>query len=118
MNHVKFRARALALAASFLFSALPGFGQEARATLSGTITDPSGAAVVGAQVHITNTETAITTSAQSNEAGQYHLLFVNPGTYRLSAEMSGFRTVVREGILLTLGEAATLDILMQVGAQT
>ena len=118
MNHVKFHWRSLAFAAAFLFSALPGFGQEARATLSGTITDPSGASVVGAQVHITNTETGITTSAQSNEAGQYHLLFVNPGTYRLTAEMSGFRTVVRDGILLTLGEAATLDLAMQVGAQT
>src|SRR5258707_1167116 len=99
-------------------AATPCMAQEARATLSGTITDPSGSAVVGASVHITNTETGVTMSAPSNEVGQYRLLFVNPGTYRLSVEMSGFRTFVREGILLTLGEAATLDVALQVGTQS
>src|SRR5581483_1251159 len=100
-----------------IITALPCRAQEARATLSGTITDPSGSAVVGAQIRITNNDTAITMSTQSNDVGQYHLLFVNPGTYRVNVEMPGFRTFVREGVLLTLGEAATLDVAMQVGSQ-
>jgi Carboxypeptidase regulatory-like domain/TonB-dependent Receptor Plug Domain len=117
MNRIRFDASAgLALAIVGIIAS-PAFAQEARSTVSGTITDQAGAAVVGAQVHITNTETAITTSAVSNEVGQYRLLFVNPGTYRLTVEMTGFRTFVREGVLLTLGEAATLDVPMQVGAQ-
>jgi hypothetical protein len=98
--------------------AAPAGAQEARSTLSGTITDASRSAIVHAQVHITNTETAITQSAVSNEVGQYRLLFVNPGTYRLTVEMPGFRTFVRESILLTLGEAATLDVSMEVGSQS
>ena len=99
-------------------TAAPCVAQEARSTLSGTITDHSGSAVVGAQVHITNSDTGVVLSAVANEVGQYHLLFVNPGTYRMTVEMAGFRTYARENIVLTLGEAATLDVPMEVGSQT
>ena len=107
----------LALVVFTMFAA-PAPAQEARSTLSGTITDASGSAIVHAQVHITNADTAIVQSAISNEVGQYRLLFVNPGTYRLTVEMPGFRTYARENILLTLGEAATLDVSMEVGSQS
>src|SRR6266567_7300659 len=110
-------ATILALA-MFWTASTPAPAQEARATLSGTITDPSGSSIIGAHVRITNLETGIALSAQSNEVGQYRLLFINPGAYRLSVEMAGFRTFVREGIQLTLGQAATLDIPLQVGAQS
>lgn len=99
-------------------TAAPCVAQEARSTLSGTITDASGSAVVGAQVHITNSDTGVVLSAVANQVGQYHLLFVNPGTYRMTVEMAGFRTYARENIVLTLGEAATLDVPMEVGSQT
>jgi hypothetical protein len=110
-------ATILALA-MFWTASTPAPAQEARATLSGTITDPSGSSIIGAQVRITNLETGIVLSAQSNEVGQYRLLFINPGAYRLTVEMAGFRTFVREGIQLTLGQAATLDVPLQVGAQS
>src|SRR5258707_9969457 len=118
MNVSKSHARATLALAAISLLASPCVAQEARATLSGTITDSSGSAMVSARVHITNIETGIALSAQSNEVGQYHLLFVNPGTYRLTVEMPGFRTFVREGILLTLGQAATLDVALQVGTQS
>ena len=92
--------------------------QEARSTVNGTITDQSGAAVVGAQIRMVNNETGVSLSTVTNEVGQYHLLFVNPGTYRVTAEMPGFRTFARENVVVTLGEAATLDIRMEVGAQS
>src|SRR5258707_2459500 len=112
-----YSATILALA-MFWTASTPAPAQEARATLSGTITDPSGSSIIGAQVRITNLETGIVLSAQSNEVGQYRLLFINPGTYRLTVEMPGFHTFVREGILLTLGQAATLDVPLQVGTQS
>jgi hypothetical protein len=118
MNCTKTNAAALTLLAMSFFAAAPSLAQEARATLSGTITDPSGSSMVGAQVRITNLETGIVLSAQSNEVGQYRLLFINPGAYRLSVEMPGFRTFVREGIQLTLGQAATLDVSLLVGTQS
>ncbi|MCX6635693.1 MAG: carboxypeptidase-like regulatory domain-containing protein [Acidobacteria bacterium] len=86
----------LALALLLTASAV---GQETRATLSGTITDPSGAAVAGAKLHLVNADTGVDFTAESNVVGQYRFLFLNPGTYRVSAEMSGFRTFVREKIV-------------------
>lgn len=91
--------------------------QETRATLSGTVTDTSGAAVAGAQVSLINVGTAIRFTAASNALGQYRFLFLNPGTYRLTAELSGFRTLVREGLELSTNQAATLDVALQLGAQ-
>src|SRR5258708_14984599 len=102
------RARTLTLLVISFIAATPSRAQEARATLTGTITDPSGSAMVGAQVRITNLETGIVLSAVSNEVGPYRLLFINPESYRVSVEMPGFRTLVRQGIQLTLGQAATL----------
>jgi hypothetical protein len=117
MDKKKFPDAAMLVVAILACNAALAFAQEARSTVSGTITDPAGAAVVGAQVRITNTATGVTQTVVSNEVGLYHLLFLNPGPYRLTAEMAGFRTLVRENIVLTLGEAATLDVQMQVGPQ-
>src|SRR5260370_19229835 len=100
------------------FAAAPCLAQEARATLSGTITDPSGSSLVGALVRIANLETGFALSAQSNEAGQYRLLYINPGAYRLSVEIPGFRTSVRDGIQFPLGQPATLDVSFQLRAQS
>ncbi len=96
---------------------VPLKSQETRATLSGTITDQSGAAVANATLHLTNVDTAVAATTQSNQLGQYHFLFVNPGTYRLAAEMAGFRGFVREGIQLATNQAATLDVTLQLGNQ-
>jgi hypothetical protein len=89
--------------------------QETRATISGTVVDQSGAAIVGSTLKLTNTDTSITLAATSNEAGAYRFLFVNPGPYRLTAESPGFRTFVREGIVLSVSQAAVIDILLPIG---
>ena len=91
--------------------------QETRATLSGAITDPSGAAVTGAHISVINVDTAARFTAESNALGLYRILFLNPGKYRLTVEMSGFRTLVREGIELSTNQAATLDVALQIGTQ-
>ncbi len=80
--------------------------------------DNSGSVIVGAQLRLVNTQTEVAYSAESNQLGQYRILFVNPGVYQLKVEMTGFRTFVREGLELTSGEAATLDIQLQIGSQT
>ncbi|MFL6448588.1 MAG: carboxypeptidase regulatory-like domain-containing protein [Bryobacteraceae bacterium] len=106
---------ALLLAVSFL--ALDSKAQETRATLSGTISDQSGAAVSDATLRLVNVDTSVEATTQSNQLGQYHFLFVNPGNYRLTAEMSGFRKYVREGIQLETNQSATLDVSLQLGNQ-
>src|SRR5919202_1519185 len=96
------------------FLAVPSRAQETRASLSGTITDQSGAPVSDATLRLVNVDTSVEITAQSNQLGQYHFLFVNPGNYRLTAEMSGFRKYVREGIQLETNQSATLDVGLQL----
>jgi len=109
--------RAVLLFAAALLLVVPVFAQETRATLSGTITDPSGSAVAGANLALINVETGVESKTASNQVGQYRFLFVNPGNYKLTAEMAGFRTFIREGIRLETSQAATLDVALQLGTQ-
>jgi hypothetical protein len=108
---------AATLLAALSTLASPGLAQEVRATLAGTITDSSGAAVPHAQVRLTNVETGTGLSAASNELGQYRILFINAGSYRFTVEAPGFRTFLREDLQLTIGQAGTLDVQLQVGTQ-
>ena len=62
----------------------PLTAQETRATLSGTVTDPSPANIVGATLRLTNTATGSTATAKTNGDGQYRFLFVDPGNYNLA----------------------------------
>ena len=116
MNRLSLAMRPLLLLVSLL--SVAAFGQETRATLSGTITDSSHAAIAAVHLKLTNVETGVAFSTVSNNAGQYNFLFVNPGTYMLSAEMSGFRNVVRQGIPLSVSQEATVDLVMEIGTQS
>ncbi|MBI4908487.1 MAG: TonB-dependent receptor, partial [Acidobacteria bacterium] len=105
--------RLFALVALTLAAAL---AQDTRGTLSGTVTDPSGAAVVGAAVKLSNVNTGVVFDVVTNTSGQYRFLFVIPGTYKLSVEMSGFRAYEYGGIQLQVGQAAVVDVPLQLGA--
>ena len=101
-----------------LFSMItPMMAQDTRATLTGTITDPSGSAVAGVKLTLLNTSTAISSTTETNTIGQYRFLFLNPGTYRLTAEMAGFHSFVRQQIELNTNQAGTIDIALQLGTQ-
>jgi hypothetical protein len=89
--------------------------QEVRATLSGTVSDPSGASVAGALVSARNTSTNLTVTTTTNGLGAYHLPPVPSGPYELTAELSGFRKYSRSGITLAVADKATVDIRLQVG---
>src|SRR5262245_60699580 len=100
-----------------VLSCTPVEAQETRATLSGTITDASAAPVASVKVTLVNVDTAAVSTAETNPLGLYRFLFVNPGKYRLTAEMAGFRTYVREGVELSTNQAATIDVGLQIGTQ-
>ena len=100
-----------------MMCALTGVAQETRATLSGTITDPTGSSVAGANVRLLNVGTGLEFRTESSQIGQYRFLFLNPGAYKLTAENQGFRTFTRDGIVLATGQAATFDIALQLGSQ-
>src|SRR5688500_20059763 len=82
-----------------------GYGQVINATLSGTVSDPSGALIPGAEVAATNTGTGVVTTAVTNESGAYRFGSLQPGPYRVSASLPGFQTQVFQ---LTLGTAAQI----------
>ena len=93
-----------------------GVAQEFRGTISGTVTDPSGAVVKGASVTITEVATGSVNGTKSDNAGQYVVPFLQPGTYQISIEMSGFKRAVRNGVTLQANEHPIIDIPLQIGA--
>ncbi|MDW8130628.1 MAG: TonB-dependent receptor [Bryobacterales bacterium] len=89
--------------------------QETRGTILGRITDPSGAVIPNVTVRVTNLATNVTFTTRSNNEGIYEIPYLLPGSYRLVAEMPGFRSFVRENIELRIADRVTIPIQMQVG---
>src|SRR3954470_21121682 len=115
------RVRALAAGILCLLpisGSLFGQSQVATAALRGTITDPSGAAVVGAQVTARNMDTGFVRGTTSTGAGLYNLMELPVGTYELTVKSNSFTTTQIPGIKLSVGAAATLDISLQIGTST
>ncbi len=99
----------------FALSASAVFGQTASSTISGTVTDMSGAAVVGAKVAVKNLDTGVTDSLTSDASGRYRDPEKVLGNYEVRAEHPGFETVVRSGIKTIVGEEAVVDVSLPVG---
>lgn len=96
---------------------LPGYAQQVvNATLSGTVSDPSGANVPGAEVTATNQATNSIVSSKSDSSGSYIFPSLPPGTYTLRATKSGFQTQVMTGVVLQVNQQATINIKLTVGA--
>jgi protocatechuate 3,4-dioxygenase beta subunit len=104
----------ITLAMFFLFPFRGAYGQT-ESRLTGTVTDSSGAAVVGAQVTATNSATGVAHRALSNETGTYVFPSLPPGPYTVSAQMSGFKGFEHGGVTLDTGFVRTVDIKMEVG---
>ena len=95
------------------------FAQQASATVTGVVSDPSGAAVPSAQIALTNVNTSVVRTTTANSEGAYSLLNVMPGTYTIKAAAKGFTTVTRTQITLEVNQTATFDFHLNVGeAQT
>ena len=94
------------------------WAQESRGSLSGTVTDSSGAVITNVALKLQSVESGVAFTGATNSAGQYRFPLLNPGTYRLTAEAPGFRKFERGDILLHVNQSATIDIPMQVGAQS
>ena len=105
----------IVLIAAALF-AVPGFAQIGTATITGRITDPTNAVVPGVEVTVVNPATNFTFTAASNDQGLFRVQSLQPGAYRVTFKASGFKTVVREGIDLRIGDVLALDTALEVGA--
>jgi hypothetical protein len=96
-------------------SASAAFGQVS-ATLSGNVTDPSGAAVSAAEIHVTNVATGVTRTTTTDSAGRYDVYALPAGEYEVHAKKQGFSEEVRKGIELVVGQEATANLSLRLGA--
>ena len=86
------------------------------AELAGSIIDQSGGAVPKVHVFLTSPATGIKRSAYTDGQGVYRFLRLAPGAYEVTASMDGFQTERRPGIVLTVGQQATLNLTLMVGS--
>jgi hypothetical protein len=91
------------------------FAQTTNATLGGTVSDSSGALIPGVTITATNVGTGIVTTVLTNEAGAYQFASMQPGTYKLTAELPGFQTQVANNFVLGISQQARLNFTLQVG---
>ncbi|MGC2160267.1 MAG: TonB-dependent receptor [Silvibacterium sp.] len=91
------------------------WSQDVTATIVGTITDPSGAAVPGASVKATAVDRGVSYNAVTNDAGLYRISELPVGNYTLTVEKTGFSTVSHESFVLTLNQIARIDIALKIG---
>lgn len=92
--------------------------QVAGATLTGTVSDPSGSSIPNAQVSIRDVATGVTRNVEADNVGFYTAPNLLPGNYGVSVTAPGFSKELRTGITLTVGAQQALDIKMQVGQVT
>ncbi|MBI4890938.1 MAG: TonB-dependent receptor [Acidobacteria bacterium] len=104
--------------ALFLASMASVNAQDVRATILGSVTDGSGAAVTGAKVRVTFLERNTTVEVESNETGSFATPFLTPGMYRVEVEAKGFQKYVRENMQLQAQDRARLDIKLTLGELT
>lgn len=100
----------------FLLSCALSFGQEVNASVSGVVTDASGAPVPGAEVKALRLDTGEVRSTRTNAEGVYSFPALAIGAYEISAGKEGFKRAVRQEVTLHLGARITIDLLLEVGA--
>src|SRR5256885_19601 len=111
----KLLLRGLAAFFVVLVCIAPALGQGAgTASLSGTVTDPHGAAVSGAKVIIHNVETGIERVLATNEQGFYAAPLLQPGTYDVRVTQAGFAELLRKNIRLAVGQTLAIDVQLSV----
>src|SRR5580698_8808994 len=89
--------------------------QEVTATVTGTVTDSTGAAVVGANVSIKSVERGVVTTVATNDVGLYRVTNLPIGNYQVKVEKSGFASVSYPAFTLSLNQVARIDVTMKVG---
>jgi len=91
-----------------------GWSQTQLGTVFGTITDPTGAVITGAQVAVSSLSTGLKRDALSDMNGQYHVVGLPTGNYTVRIDKEGFQTEIREGIVISAAGAVAINLTLQV----
>jgi hypothetical protein len=105
----------LALCTTFAF-AMQANAQVVGATISGTLTDPGGRVVPDAKITLTNTDQGIEQTIVSNHDGAYSVPNVVPGPYDIKVEAAGFRSEVKRGLAVTVGEQPIINFNLKIAS--
>ena len=109
----------LRCACAFVFAlgAMPGIAgaQDFRGAIGGRITDDSGGVLPGVTVTVNNKDTNVSNNTVTNDTGNYSLLYLPPGTYSVVAELQGFKKVMRDNVVVRVGDRLEVDFKMEVG---
>lgn len=100
----------------FTLTVTRALGQTFMASVTGTVTDPTGSVVPGVTVQIKNTATNDVRRTTSSANGSYEFPNLLPGTYEITAEATGFRTFIRRDLVIQAGTAASLNVSLEVGS--
>ncbi|WP_321474244.1 carboxypeptidase regulatory-like domain-containing protein [uncultured Paludibaculum sp.] len=92
------------------------FAQQGRGTIFGNVTDPSGANIAAARVTLRHVETNAVVSTSTSDTGLFTIPAVAVGGYEMRVEADGFRSVVRSGITVRVGDQLRLDVRLELGA--
>src|SRR5262245_30630254 len=96
-------------------SSVAAVAQTSNATLGGTVSDSTGALIPGVTVTATNTATGIVTTVLSNESGAYQFASLQTGTYKVTADLSGFQTQSYNNVNLGVSQQVRLNFTLQIG---
>jgi hypothetical protein len=101
----------------FVFT-IYAWAQTDRGAIRGTVADQSGAVVPGALVTATSSTTGVANSAKSTEGGVYNISALPAGAYTVTVVQSGFKTVIRENVVVDVGNVTGLDLKLEVGSSS
>ena len=90
--------------------------QAGRGSISGLVSDPSGAIVSGAKVTALNHATGVVLHTVTSDAGLYSFVSLTPGTYVVTASQKGFENLAEDNVLVTVDQATTVNIVLRVGS--
>jgi hypothetical protein len=113
---MSFESRLLAACSAAILLAGSAAGQDSRGQILGRVTDSSDAVIAGVRLTAVNRATGVKTATLTNSTGDYAVPFLNPGTYDLTAEMSGFRSYRQEAVQVQVSDHLTINISLQVGS--
>src|SRR2546422_7426206 len=85
------------------------------ASLTGTVTDPAGVVLPGVTITITEAQTNASRMFATDERGNYSVSFLPPGLYRIEAGLPGFKTAIRESVVLSVDDRLRIDFTLQIG---
>src|SRR5262245_708239 len=105
----------LAVTMSFTLAAL---GQTSRGTVTGTVTDPNGAVIGGAEVTLTSVQTKLSRVTTSNAEGLYRFEAVDPGTYSVKITAKGFGDVINNGVDVRANQISDVPAQLALSGQT